>query len=163
MDAFVKVSGGKEWKKALRPYVKGNGIGVKIGIPENATYSGETAEAGTPVFPIAAAQEFGAPGIPQRSFIRSTVARRNKHWIALAVAWVKARPADFEGAFNVVGLEGAKDMQAAINAGIDPPSAPETIARKLKRGRKNPNTPLIDTGTLQESIDYEMLGGKNGR
>lgn len=156
MAVSVKVTGGDKWKKALTPYVKGDGTTVKVGILEGATYSGETAPAGTLVAPIAAIHEFGGGDVPARSFMRSTVEREQGEWIKAAVAYLKKNPAKVRQAFMLVGELASKAMQEAIEWGIDPPLAEETIARKRKRGKQNPDTPLIDTGTLQESISYEV-------
>lgn len=156
MAVSVKVTGGKDWKKAILPYLKGNGIVSKVGILEGSTYSGETAPAGTLVAPIAAAQEFGCGNNPARSFMRSTVSKKNKTWIKIIVAYLKANPGKLFQAFMLLGKLASKDMQQAIEDGINPVLAPETIKRKQRRGKQNPNTPLIDSGTLQESISYEV-------
>ena len=156
MAVSVKVTGGKQWKKALAPYAKASGTTVKVGILEGATYSGETAPAGTPVAAIAAIHEFGGGDVPARSFMRSTVEREQNNWIKAAVAYLQKNPAKVKQAFMLVGELASKAMQEAINWGIDPPLAEQTIARKRRRGKQVPDTPLIDTGTLQESINYEV-------
>lgn len=156
MVASVKVTGGDKWKKALEPYAKSSGVHVNVGILEGATYSGETLSAGTPVAAIAAAHEFGHEHIPPRSFMRSTVEKEQNNWIRAAVAFLKKNPTNIRGAFTIVGELASKGMQEAIEARIDPPLSEETIKRKTERGRQNPTIPLIDTGTLQESINYEV-------
>ncbi len=156
MAVSVKVTGGDQWKKALAPYVKDKGIHVKVGILEGATYSGETTEAGTPVAAIAAIHEFGGGDVPARSFMRSTVEKKQTSWIKAAVAYLKKNVGNVRGAFTIVGELASKDMQAAIEAGIAPPLSEKTIERKRKRGKQIPDIPLIDTGTLQESINYEV-------
>lgn len=156
MAVSVKVSGGDQWKAALKPYAQGNGMHVRVGILEGATYSGETAPPGTPVAAIAAIHEFGTAHIPARSFMRSTVNKHQKDWIKMAVAYLKANPGKLKNAFILVGEVASKDMQEAIEWGIDPPLAPQTIARKSRRGKQFPDTPLIDTGTMQEAISYEV-------
>lgn len=156
MVASVKVSGGDKWKKALSPYVKGNGIHVNVGILEGATYSGETTEAGTPVAAIAAIHEFGGGDVPPRSFMRSTVEKRQDEWIKAAVAYLKNNPTKIHQAFAVIGELASKGMQEAIEAGIPPALSEETIERKRKRGKQKPDLPLVDTGTMQESINYEV-------
>lgn len=156
MAVSVKITGGGKWKKALDPYVKNNGIHVNVGVLKGATYSGETAAAGTSVAEIAAYHEFGTDNIPTRSFMRSTLEDKNQSWIDAAVAYFKKRPKDLRGVLTVVGEIASKDIQAAIETGISPPLSAETIERKKLRGKQRPDIPLIDTGTLQESINYEV-------
>ena len=156
MAVSVKVSGGDKWKRALEPYVRSNGVHVNVGILEGATYSGETLEAGTPVAAIAAAHEFGHEHIPPRPFMRPTVEKKQNDWIRAAVAFLKGDSTNIRGAFTIVGELASKDMQKTIEDRVDPPLSEETIERKTKRGRKDPTIPLIDTGTLQESINYEV-------
>lgn len=157
MAVSVKVSGGDKWKEALKPYVNADGVGVKVGILEGATYSGETVPAGTPVAAIAAIHEFGTDKIPARSFMRSTVERKNAEWIRKAVGYLQTRPGKVRQAFMLVGELAAKDMQEAIAWGIDPPLGEKSIARKRRRGKQEPDTPLIDTGTMQEAISSEVF------
>lgn len=161
MGASVKVTGGDKWKKALEPYAKGSDVTVKVGILEGSTYSGETAPAGTLVAPIAAIHEFGGEKkdgtvIPARPFMRVTVAQKQKDWIAAAVSYLKSNSGKVRQAFMLVGEIASKDMQEKIEWGIDPPLKPKTVARKAARGKAHPDTPLIDTGTLQEAISYEV-------
>lgn len=72
------------------------------------------------------------------------------------MAYLKKNPGKVKGAFTIVGELASKEMQAAIESGINPPLSEETIERKRKRGKQIPDIPLIDTGTLQESINYEV-------
>lgn len=156
MDVSASVSVGGSWEKALREYIKDAEISAKVGILAGATYSGETVPAGTSVAAVAVMHEFGGEGVPARSFMRSTVAKKNTEWVKLAVAYLKANPAKLRQAFMLVGEVASKDMQETIERGITPALSQRTIEYKIKRGKKRPNTPLIDTGTLQESISYEV-------
>lgn len=94
--------------------------------------------------------------IPARSFLRATLAAKGKDWYKLLADSLRSNPDDFSKAFTIVGYEASKDIQAAIEVGIDPPLSPRTVAAKRKRGKKKADIPLIDTGTLQESIHYEV-------
>lgn len=159
MAASVKISGGKVWKKALNPYVNGGNASVAVGILEGATYSGETGNVGLPVAAVAAAHEFGTEHIPARSFMRSTLAKRGNDWIKTVAAYLKANPGKIKEAFALIGEVSSKDMQAAIEEGIAPALAYETIMAKARRkgAKGRPALPLVDTGTMQESISYEVM------
>jgi hypothetical protein len=154
----VKVSGGKAWKKALRAYAEGGKASVSVGILEGATYSGETGKAGLPVAMIAAIHEFGTKDIPARSFLRSTLAKKKEDWIRLSALSLRANPGKIREALALLGETAAKDVQAAIEAGLKPALKPATVMRKLKRKGKggSPDLPLVDTGALEEAVSYEV-------
>jgi phage gpG-like protein len=200
MAVSVKVSGGKNWRKALASYAESGNAELKVGILEGASYSGETGKAGMPVAMIAAAHEFGGEiamperkrtvyfkqtkdgvgnrfakkaksdfaqdatvgahtiTIPARSFMRSTLEKKKEEWISAAAGHLKASPGDVRGMLEKVGETAAKDMQAAIEEGIAPALKPATVKAKLKRkgSKGSPDLPLVDTGTMQEAISYEV-------
>lgn len=106
---------------------------------------------------LAAIHEFGSPerNIPERSFLRKPLIE-NKDQIAEAVNF--ALPKVLSGqisALDVAGLigEAAKNLSVtAINSGLEPVLKQSTIKHK------GSSTPLIDTGQLKGSIDYEVRG-----
>ncbi|MDR0339547.1 MAG: hypothetical protein LBH65_04650 [Desulfovibrio sp.] len=152
----VQTRGGGKWKAALAAYCAQNAE-VRVGILAGASYSGETST--LPVAAIAAVHEFGAANIPARSFMRSTLQQKREEWISAAAWLLRANPGDVRGMLAMVGETAAKDMQAAIEAGIGPPLKPATVKAKLRRkgGKGRPDLPLVDTGTMQEAISYEVL------
>jgi phage gpG-like protein len=97
--------------------------------------------------------------LPARSFMRSTLAKKKEEWIKKAAAHLRANPGDVGGMLAHLGETASKDMQAAIEEGIPPALKPETVKRKLKRKGSDgrPDLPLVDTGTLQEAITFEVL------
>lgn len=112
---------------------------------------------------IAAVHEFGAPsvGVPQRSFIRSTLDRIRSDVLDEMDGVVDrvaqgARPrAEVTG----LGLQIVEEIRETIRTGIAPPLAESTLKRRTKpaRGAANPawagkQTPLIDTGQLIQSV-----------
>jgi len=115
---------------------------------------------------VATVHEFGTKDgkIPERSFLRSTLARRETvYGKALTAALQRALDevsadgiGDVAGAFarqlEVVGLRVVRDVQTTIrDSGPGwPPNAPLTIA--LKGSSK----PLIDTGRLRQSIRHAV-------
>lgn len=118
---------------------------------------GVHSEAGGENVQNAERHEFGL-GVPQRSFIgayadanqQDVVARMGK---AAAAGLVSGNPRQN---LEALALKCAGEVQASIAAGIAPPNAPSTIAKK------GSSTPLIDTGQLRSSITgkVEQGGGK---
>lgn len=137
-------------------------LSVVVGVPmaKNAA-RGETNNA-----TIAAAHEFGVPGhIPERSFLRSTVAENKEAAISgLAQGINKALTGngDIRTLFDKVGKQLAGLVQRKIQSGIKPDLKEKTKtarkrknkAAKAKKGRSM--KPLIDTGQLLQSITWEV-------
>ena len=103
---------------------------------------------------LATIQEFGssvAPGtrghVPERSFIRSTIAARRGEIASLTASEMKAVLAGTRTvpqALDVIGAQVAAWIKSAVmsGAGIPPPLAPSTIARK------GSSRPLVDHGQM---------------
>lgn len=131
---------------------------VKVGVVGEAAAEGRN---GLTNAQLAAYQEFGTETIPARSFINAPFeSNKGKYKRAL----YELLPKVLEGALsvtralNLVGAAAAKDMRAAIRAGIPPPNASATIAAK------GSSTPLIDTGQLLRSISHVAVvpGSQHG-
>lgn len=151
MAVSLKIKGGNDWKKALEGYNVSGDV-LKVGVLEGATYPD-----GTPVATVAAAQEYGTEHIPARSFMRSTLAEKEKDWVKGVAGYLKANPGKVREAITVLGELASKDIQEKIESNIAPALALETVARKAKAGKANPELALSETGVLQESISYEVL------
>lgn len=158
-SGIIRIRGGDRWKRELRRYLPNGKISVDVGILEGATYSGETTPAGTPVAAIGAIQEFGTDRIEARSFMRSTLMEKQDEWLRKVIAYLRQNPTEIRNAFALLGEIASKDIQKKIDDGVPPRSSQATIEYKRRRGRQNPETTLIDTGTLQESISYEVKEG----
>ncbi len=110
---------------------------------------------GETVADIATIHEFGAPGIPQRSFLRAWFDENRQKTqeatkrMAQSVLKGKRTRAD---AVNILAQSFVAQIQRRIALGIPPPNSPRTIA--LKGSSK----PLIDTGQLRTSITYAIDG-----
>ena len=105
---------------------------------------------------VAIVHEFGGGHVPQRSFIRATVDEKRADIGRLQLALVRRVAAGAiteEQALSQLGAKVAAWCQARIAAGISPPLAESTLARK-----KNKSTPLILTGQLRASITYAVDG-----
>jgi len=128
-----------------------HGEGVKVGILEG-TGEHNNADNGQTVSQIAAWNEFGTDMIPERPFLRGTVAKYNdeyKDTLRKVVQEVlNARDPASHAAIDRLALKVVADVKNTITELKDPPNADATIAAK---GSDNP---LIDTGQLRQSITW---------
>ncbi len=143
------ISGGEKLEAKLAEIARRlkKGAAVKVGFLEKATYPD-----GTQVALIAAIQDFGAPsvGIPPRPFFRNMVADKKGEWPAALEQLLVANDYDAERALALLGEGIAGQLRQSIVDTNDPPLKPATIARK---GHEKP---LIDSGHLLQSVDYEV-------
>lgn len=155
MRATTQVSGGNrigQLMKALQDRLSKNS-GVYVGIPQGAGRY----EDGAPLAVIGAVHEFGSADghIPERSFLR--VPLRSNHHV-FAKVFTMGVPQVIDGEITLrqlmeqAGARAASVSQEAISEGIQPPNAPDTVARK------GSSTPLVDTGRLRQSITYVVEG-----
>lgn len=145
--ATVKVTGGHKWEAALRKY-KASPL-LRAGILEGST-NGETGEL---IAPYAAANEFGAPDIPARPFMRTTVVSKKMTWPRNLAAALKAgRP--MTQAMELVGKRIVEDIQATIDSSMPPPNSPETMEKKhaAEAGKGT----LKDTSMMYKSLSYRV-------
>lgn len=127
-----------------------HGVRVVAGVDNDKVYPD-----GTSVLAIAIMNEFGI-GIPERSFLRSTIAKKRREWTKLGLELVKQSYLDdqpIEIALEQLGAVMVEDIQTAIKAGIQPANAESTIISK------GSSTPLIDTGLLLDSIISDVRIG----
>jgi hypothetical protein len=130
-------------------------VGVQGG-EADATHEGGDDKEPVTNADVASWNEFGTPTIPARSFIRATVDIYEQKLQQRAV--LLGRGVLFEAftpnqALGLLGEEARGLMIERINAHIDPPNAPSTIARK------GSSTPLIaHTGALKNSITLKVDG-----
>jgi hypothetical protein len=120
---------------------------VKVGFLAGAIYPN-----GTPVALVAAIQEFGAPraGIPPRPFFRNMIAAKSPEWGPATAALLIANDYDAAKTLKQVGEAVAGQLRQSIVDLVDPPLAPITIRAK------GFSKPLIDTGHMLNSVDYEV-------
>lgn len=147
---------------------------VKAGFFKTATEAD-----GTPIAAIAAVQEFGAVVrgreghtivIPPRPFLRQTVAHHRTAWVRLLANALKAslrtpgRAGDTQHvlqtlvqrlssptqALTTVGKAMQTDITQTIHQTHTPPNAPATIRHK------GFDKPLVETGTLQNSVSFQV-------
>lgn len=141
------MAGGAALQRYLEEFAGKVAIGesVRVGFLENATYPD-----GRPVAMVAAANEFGKPGQPPRHFFRDVIAVGREEWGDKLANLLQITNYDSEKALNLLG-EGIKgELQSAIRHFDDPPLKQSTI------DRKGFTKPLIETGHMLNSVDYEV-------
>ncbi len=121
---------------------------VNIGFLEGATYPDGK---GVPF--VAAMNEFGVPshGQPPRPFFRGMIKEKSPDWGDGVAKALKAHDYHTQEALQVVGEGIAGQLRDSITKLDSPALAPSTIARK------GSSKPLIDTGHMLNSVDYEVL------
>lgn len=148
---------------------------LKVGFLINSTYPD-----GTSVPMVAAANEFGNPvsGSPPRPFFRNAIAESSNKWAESIETLMKNSNGDSNQVLNLMGEVISDDVKRSIGTLISPALSPVTIllrdrfpmrsgmtfddvlrARKdVKRGVKGSGStkPLIWTGHMQNSVDYEV-------
>ena len=99
--------------------------------------------------------EFGTDRAPARSFLRSTAAIYRRVYTDALTAGVSLAVRRGSADIATKAVRGTaqlyhRDILRRFDAGIRPPNAPSTLARK------SGTTPLIDTGAMRASILWRM-------
>ncbi|CUJ80786.1 hypothetical protein [Achromobacter sp. 2789STDY5608628] len=147
--ASVELKGGQALVKRLEELAQklGDGGTLRVGFLEGATYPD-----GTPVALVAAINEFGRPdrNQPPRPFFRGMIAEKQKDWPRALGAVAKNNDYDIDKTLGQMG-EGIKgQLQESIRQLEAPGLSPVTVARKGFA------KPLVDTGHMMNSVDYEV-------
>ena len=147
MKSTLKVND-KLWKEIKAQFPKIDKAVVKTGIQSDA---GENE--GVSIAEYAAFNEFGTRTIPERPFMRKTfddnLANHNKLIERLFKGMLGGK-LDAKMAFKILGQQTEDDMKNTIMTGIFTPNSDCTVAKK------GSSRPLIDTGTMRNSIRYEV-------
>jgi len=149
---MASFSGGDALEKKLAELAEslGNAQTLRVGFLEGATYPD-----GESVPMVAAANEFGDPGMnrPARPFFRRMIAEKSPEWgndigkIAVAVNY------DASTIFPLMGERIKEQLQGSIRELTDPALAQSTI------DRKGFEKPLIETSHMLNSVDYDVKDG----
>jgi hypothetical protein len=146
---MATISGGEKAAKAIADLVAklGQNKTLRVGFLEKAKYPD-----GTPVAMVAAIQDFGAPsvGIPPRPFFRNMVKNKSKEWPAAVAGLLQSTNNDLDKTLRLTGEAIKGQLQQSIIDTNAPPLKPATIKRK------GSSKPLVDTGHMLNSIDYEV-------
>lgn len=154
MGVIVSVTGGEKYKAVLQK-IADIGLGVKAGIPKGATSTD-----GKSIPTYAAFNEFGTSRIPPRPFLQTTAKDQGAKWVATVAAQTQGNttdPAAWKRAMVLTGETMKADIQRTIQSGSFAPNAPATVRAKARKGKVEPDHPLIDTGQMLASVWYEVV------
>ena len=187
MSSFKDIDHG--YRRLTHELKASDGLSVTVGIQGPTALATSYDDTQATNVQVAATQELGWPekNIPRRSFLRDTV-DANQVIYGLLISKLLARMVKSKGKFtadqalNLLGARVSADARRRIRAGIAPDLAASTIlwrarqnkgvATKLRRGRKKGKslqelagsfTPLINTGTLMNSITWLVRKNFRGR
>lgn len=184
--ADVKFKGGDKLIKALERIKKdaGSAKSVKVGFMEGATYPD-----GTPVAYVAAIQNYGAPArsIPPRPFFSNMVKSKSPKWGEKLGNLLVQTDYDGRKSLELMGEGISGQLRESITATNEPPLSPVTLmlkkmksedqslqvsgkvvgeaAAKVAAGEDysgQSTKPLVDTGHMQNSVQYEVDGDIHG-
>lgn len=106
---------------------------------------------------LASIHEYGTSSVPARPFIMPSFHENRDSYMKLLQkgyhdAVLGNRPDAFVRMLRLIGQKMAADIKTRVTAGphIPPPLSPVTIARK------GSSRPLVDTGQMIRSVDYEV-------
>lgn len=91
--------------------------------------------------------------IPPRPFFRRMIAEKSPGWGASMAKVLKASDCNLGVAFGRMGEGIRGQLQGSIRDFSSPANAPSTVAKK------GFNNPLVDTGHMLNSVDYEITEG----
>jgi len=153
MAVTVSIKGGDKYKKFLAKIAEIAG-GVKAGILNNATTTD-----GKSIAEYAVYNEFGTSRIPARPFLRTVAKEKPKQWVGEMVRHIRGKatdPAIWKQALSVAGESMKSDIKDSIQKGNWTPNAPATVRAKARKGKVEPDHPLIDTGQMIAAVSYEV-------
>lgn len=125
-------------------------VGLKRG-KKGKRHNGTSSQ--TDLVDIALYNELGTSTIPSRPFLAQTVQMHEeeiKEMAATEISQTLIGKKDSQQAFNAIGEDVRQKVQNRINEGQFVPNAPSTIRHK------GHDHPLIDTGTMRDSISYTI-------
>lgn len=146
---MAEVTGGDRFERTLVSIatLASNAKEVRVGFLQEATYPD-----GKPVAMIAAIQNFGAPraGIPPRPFFSNMIDKKKAEWGPAIGNLLVANGYDALRVLQLTGEAVAGQLRISIVETNEPPLARSTVARK------GFDKPLVDTGHMLNSVDYEV-------
>lgn len=105
---------------------------------------------------VALINEFGTESVRSRSFMRSALRTAKAHELAYFLAETALTFGNVEQALHAAGEGLAEIMRAKITHGELRQNKASTIERK------GFNSPVLETGVLLTSIDYELVRASGG-
>jgi hypothetical protein len=156
MKIHISITGGERLKEALNKVAETD-LMVKAGVPEGATTTD-----GMSIAKYAYWNEVGYPdnNLPARPFLRQTVNDNQDKWKGLLQSNLSFMSLTQDNGEAVMGLLGevmVADIKKTIQRGNFAADSPATVASKRRKGKKEPDHPLIDTEQMLESIISEVV------
>jgi hypothetical protein len=153
----LKVKYTSEWKNLRRLFKTGN-PSVRVGVLASKGGGAQHSD-GITLVELAAIHEFGSPaaGIPQRSFIRSTLETKGAD---LAKAVVMASKSIINGgsvkqALDRLGAWASTEIKNNVTRGSGILTASGEGLKQSTIDRKGSSRPLIDNGRMIGSVSWE--------
>lgn len=149
----VEVKGGDKYQAVLDKIAKVR-VSARAGIPAGATTTD-----GKSIPEYAVYNELGTSRIPSRPFMRQTVSNHQDDWLNTVSQSLNYKEIDKDGAKRTMGLVGEQmkaHIQQTIQKGSFAPNSPKTVEQKRRKGKVEPDHPLIDTGQMIASIISEV-------
>lgn len=149
-------------KDALKPYQITAGIHQDAGnhVVVAKTVNGRPSyEMGDePVAQIAAKNEYGTGGVPERPAFRASFFNNRKKYLKMLTGIAQDGLQGHKitiSDFNAVGAEAKKDIETSIVSGNWIANSESTQLKK-GGGKQKINDPLIDTGQVLNSVGYKV-------
>jgi len=149
--AFKLTKDTKVWDSIRSNLTKGSVQEIQVGFFEESKYGDENDN--LPVAQVAQWNEEGSATNPTRPFIRVGFAGRIKNDPELFFSSIKRiveGDSTFAAEYKVLGPKLVLEMKQSIAEWDTPSNSPKTIAEK------GFNNPLIDSGTMYDSVDYKV-------
>lgn len=149
----VRLEGGNKYKAVLDKIIAYH-KGVRAGVPSGAT----NATTGASIAMYGIYNELGTKYIPPRPFMRRTQSENQDKWLHIIAGHLKYQEieANSDKALGLAGESMKADIKQSIQHGSWAPDAPATVAAKARKGKSEPDHPLVDTGDLLKSIISEV-------
>lgn len=156
-ERAIAWKGGAKLEKVLKSMAGklGGGGAVQVGFFETERYTPVHPIRGTPRKPLPVAQvafwnNFGTKFSPARPFFTSAIQGDKGYWGRDLAGLAKATNYDRRLMLGGMGEQIKDRVQKSIRVWSQPPNSPKTV--KIKGFNK----PLIDDGTMQRSVGYEV-------
>ncbi|EIC83988.1 hypothetical protein [Serratia sp. M24T3] len=100
--------------------------------------------------------------IPARPFFRNTIKAESDKWAANLTKKLAEQPVSKESvrdALQMLGGVMVADIQNTIIEGNFVPISNGTWATKKRKGIANPEKPLVETGSMENALSFEIMDG----
>ena len=156
LKASVQVKGADRAKRSIGELINkldGNNQ-VLIGVQKGTLSQSDENKKPIPLAVIAAANHFGTKDIPARPYLDVALTENSANY---SKTFKELLPDVLDGKKSTgdllrsLGNQAASDVRVYMDELASPPNAPATVRRK-----KGEDNPLIDTGHMKQSIQFEI-------